>query len=80
MEIKKDAWENFLNNAMDPESNISNFKVPFNILTKKFGQAYMVFCKAMWEANDGVMSETEFIKMNGDMPESFFNKVIKGKK
>ena len=78
MEIKKDAWNNFIKNAMDGESNDSNFKVTFKVLSKKYGRAYIVFCKAMWEANDGVMTENEFIKMNGEMPKPFFDKVIKG--
>lgn len=77
MNVKKQAWDNFINNAMDCESDTSNFKVPFKVLSKKYGQAYIVFCRAMWEANEGVMTEEEFIKMNGNMPKSFFDKVIK---
>ena len=61
---------------MDPESDTSNFKFPFKVMSKKFGQAYIVFCKAMWEANDGIMSEDEFMVMNGGMPRGFFEKVI----
>ena len=78
MNIKNKAWDNFLDNACDFESDTSNFKVSFKVLTKKFGQAYMVFCKEMWKVNEGVMTEEEFRKMNGDMPEGYFNKVIKG--
>jgi len=76
MEVKKQAWDNFIDNAMDPDSDISNFKVPFKVLSKKYGQAYIVFCKAMWEANEGVMSENEFMAMNGGMPRGFFERVI----
>jgi len=77
MEVKKQAWDNFIENAMDPESDSSNFKVPFKVLSKKYGQSYIVFCKAMWEANDDVMTEEEFMKMNGEMPRGFFEKMIK---
>lgn len=76
MEVKKQAWDNFIENAMDPESDTSNFKYPFKVMSKKFGQAYIVFCRAMWEANEGIMTEDEFMVMNGGMPKSFFDKVI----
>jgi|TARA_R110000824_G_scaffold291588_4_gene480113 hypothetical protein len=76
MEVKKDAWDNFIANVMDPESDTSNFKFSFKIMSKKYGQAYIVFCRAMWEANEGVMSEDEFMAMNGEMPRAFFEKVI----
>lgn len=75
MEIKTNAW-NKLIDVMDNESDTSNFKVNFKVLSKKYGQAYIVFCRAMWEANDGVMTEEEFMKMNGNMPKGFFDKVI----
>lgn len=77
MNVKPQAWDAFFKGACDFESDTSNFKVPFKILTKKYGQAYMVFCKEMWKANEDVMSEEEFRTMNGNMPEPFFNKVIK---
>jgi len=76
IEIKKDAWDNFLS-AFDYESDVSNFKYDFKVMTKKYGQAYMTFCKAQWSANEGVQTEEEFMKMNGNMPRSFFEKVVK---
>ena len=75
MEIKKDAWDNFMN-AVDWESDTNNFKYDFKIMSKKYGQAYIVYCKAMWSANEGVQTEDEFCKMNADMPRGFFDKVI----
>ena len=78
MEIKKEAWEKFLD-IMDFESETSNFKISFKDITKKYGNAYIAFCKAQWSANDDVMTEDEFMKMNGDMPRGFFEKNIKGK-
>lgn len=77
MEVKKEAWEKFIG-IMDFESNTSNFKIPFEQITKKYGNAFITFCKAAWSANDDVMTEEEFMKMNGDMPRSFFEKNIKG--
>lgn len=75
MEIKKDAWDNFIS-MMDMESNTSNFKQDFKVLSKKCGQAYIAFCKAMWEANEDVMTEDEFMEMNGNIPRGFFEKLI----
>jgi hypothetical protein len=77
MDIKKDAWDNFIS-AMDYDSDDKNFIYDFKVMTKKYGQAYMEYCKAMWQANDGVQSEDEFMRMNGDIPVGYFNKVIKG--
>lgn len=76
MEVKKDAWDKFINDAMDPDSDTSNFKVDFKVLSKKYGQPYIVFCKEMWKANEGVMTCNEFMKMNGNMPKGFFDSVI----
>lgn len=76
MEIKKGAWDNFMN-AVDWESDTNNFKFPFKIMSKKYGQAYIEYCKAMYIANNEVQTDEDFCKMNADMPIGFFNKVIK---
>ena len=76
MEIKKDAWDNFVT-SFDTKSDISNFKYDFKVMTKKYGQAYMEFCRVQWSANDGAQPEEEFMKMNGNMPKTYFDKVIK---
>lgn len=78
MEVKKEAWEKFIG-IMDFESDTSNFKISFKDITKKYGNAYIFYCRAAWEANDGVLSEEEFIKVNGEMPRGFFEKNIMGK-
>ena len=75
--INDKSWNHFLNSAFDIKSTTSNFKFEFKDLTKKFGQPYMLFCKEMWLANCDVMTSEEFRKFNGNIPESFFNKVIK---
>jgi len=77
IEIKKDAWDKFMA-AIDYDSDTSNFKFDFKHMTKNYGVAYMEYCKAMWQANKDIQTEDEFIKMNGDMPISYFDKVIKG--
>lgn len=77
MNIKGDAWRNFTD-SMDFESDDKNFKYDFKTMTRKYGRAYIEFCKAAWQANDGVMSEEEFMKINADMPRKFFDKTIKG--
>lgn len=76
MEIKKPAWDKFLE-AVDFESDTNNFKYDFKIMTKKYGQAYMEWCRNSWESNYGVQTEEEFCKMNANMSISYFIKVIK---
>ena len=75
-EIKKDAWDNFLT-SIDWESDVNNFKYEFPMMTKKYGQAFMSYCKAQWAANDGQQTEEEFCKMNANMPKKFFDNRIK---
>lgn len=75
-EIKNDAWENFIS-TIDYESDTNNFIYDFKVMSKKYGNAFIGYCKAMWIANGGVQTEEEFCKMNADMPMGFFNKVIK---
>jgi hypothetical protein len=77
MEIKKDAWDKFLE-SMDVESPDSNFKYDFVYMTKKYGVAYIEFCKAAWSANEDVLTEEEFMTMNGGMPRKFFEARVNG--
>ena len=69
-------WNEFIK-IMNAESDDSNFKIDFKNITKKFGREFIMYCKAAWEANEGVMIEEEFCKINGNMPIGFFNKQIK---
>jgi hypothetical protein len=62
--------------AMDFESDIKNWKYPFNIMTKKYGKDFIMMLKAMWVANGDGQSEEEFCEMN-DISNAFFIKVIK---
>jgi len=78
MDIKKDAWDNIIS-VMDFDSDDDNFIHNFKVMTKKYGQAYIAYCRAAWGANDGVQTEEEFCKMNANMPKAFFDKAIKGK-
>ena len=75
--MEDNSYKRFVDEAIDFESNESNFKFKFHVMCKKYGRDYIEFCRAMWQANEDVMTEDEFIKMNGDMPKSFFEKVIK---
>lgn len=75
-EIKGDAWRNFMT-SIDFESDINNFKYDFNIMTKKYGQSYIEYCRAAWIANDNILTEEEFKRINGNIPDSFFNNIIK---
>ena len=76
MEIKKQAWDNFVE-SIDFESDDTNFKYEFKIMTKKYGRAYIEYCKDMWDSTD--MNEDEFCKMNGNIPVGFFkNKIQNG--
>ena len=72
-------YNRMVREAMDCESDTSNFKYDFTHMTKKYGRAYITFCQAMWQANEGVQTEEEFCKMNGNMPMKFFENTIKGK-
>ena len=78
MEIKKQAWDNFME-AVDFESNTNNFKYEFKVMTKKYGQAYMEWCRNVWEINEGTQSKEDFCKMNANMLISYFDKVIMSK-
>lgn len=60
--------------AIDFESDTSNWKYSFKILTKKYGGEFVTLIKAMWEAN--TLADSEFCKLNG-LPIGFFNKIIK---
>ena len=75
--MKKDIEIKRIYEVIDCGGDESNFTIPFNELSKKYGAEYIVLCKAMWQANDNVMTEEEFMKMNGNMPRGFFEKVIK---
>lgn len=72
-----------LSEVMDFDSEDTNFTVPFKTLTKKYGRAYIFYLEAAWAANivDGqpILSEEEFISLNGNPPSGFFEKVIKKK-
>lgn len=62
--------------ALDFESDTSNWKFSFDKMTKKYGREYIEMLKAMWQANGESQTEDEFIIMNG-IPQTFFEKVVK---
>ena len=63
--------------VFDYDNEEKNFTVSFKVLTKKYGLAFKEYAKAAWEANDDILTEEEFTKLNGDMPTAYFRKVIK---
>ncbi len=76
---KQDGWKRFIDEATcNFGEEKSNVKFSFVVLTKKYGRAYIQYLQATWEAADS-MGEAEFIAINGDIPYSFFKKVVKGK-
>ena len=75
--MKKEINIKRIHEVINYEGDESNFTVNFKVLSKKYGAEYIAICQAMWEANDDVMTEDEFMKMNGNMPKGFFEKVIK---
>ena len=62
--------------AMDFESDTSNWKYDFKVMSKRYGRDFIDTMKAMWSANYDVQTEDEFCEMNG-IPKGFFDKVIK---
>jgi len=74
--MKTDIIIKRIHDVIDYQSDSSNFKISFKELTAKYGGEYIALVKAMWQVNDGVLSEEEFMKMNGNMPKNFFDKVI----
>jgi len=72
-EIKGTDWRRFLE-TIDFESDINNFKYDFKIMSKKYGQAFISYCKTMWEVSNQTIEE--FCIMNANMPHGFFNNII----
>jgi hypothetical protein len=65
---------------MDCESDDSNFTIPFGQICKKYGKEYREFCIAAWQANGDCQTEEEFMRINGNMPRGYFDKVVKNGK
>lgn len=63
-------------NYDSPEGS-NSFTVPFKDLTRYFGRDYIQFCADAWAANDGCLTEAEFVVVNGNMPRKFFERTIK---
>ena len=77
--MKKEVIIKRVFEVIDFNDELNNFTISFKELTKKYGMEYIVFCQSMWGANENIMSEDEFMKINGDMPKSFFENTIKNK-
>lgn len=80
METAQEAWNRFCREAtLDnyDEEKQTNLKYSFKKLTSKYGKAYIEYVRTAWAINGGALTKEEFMKINGDMPESFFNKITK---
>lgn len=78
-EINPKDWSRFIAEAMNDEfdeESYSNFNIGFKRLTKRYGSQYIEYCKAAWQANDGILSEEEFCYINGEIPKGFFKSKI----
>lgn len=65
-----------INEAMDFESDIYNWKYPFDKMCKFYGKDFIVLIKVMWDINNDVQTEDEFCTMNS-LPKKFFEQNIK---
>lgn len=74
---KSDNWNRFVREGLlvGEESNV---KFTFKKMSKKFGLCYINYVKAAWEANAGCFTEEEFCVINGNVPQGFFDKKVKG--
>jgi len=75
-DIPNQAWDKFIDETFDKESDTQNFIYPFKVMTKKYGRQYMEYCRASWVTCNSFMSPTEFCAMHANMPIGFFNKRI----
>lgn len=74
--MKIEQWNRFVKEALcNFDECSSNLRFPFSTLTKKYGLAYIEYCRAAWKASDNISAE-EFAFINGNMPQGFFEKVI----
>jgi hypothetical protein len=67
-----------INEAMDFESDIYNWKYPFDKMCRFYGKEFIEIIKVMWDINNDVQTEDDFCKMNG-LSKTFFDKTIKNK-
>lgn len=75
-ELKQDEWNRLVTEGLSDDGQ-SNTRFPFSTMSKKFGLAWLEYCKVAWQANEGCMSEDEFCKINGEIPRKFFETKIK---
>jgi hypothetical protein len=69
-------WTRFVSEATITDGD-TNVKGEFKSLTKKFGLAYIEYCKVAWQANDGCLTEEEFCRINGNIPKGFFDNKVR---
>jgi hypothetical protein len=71
LEIKD--WNRLVEEAFDEYEAETNFKYPFEVLTRRYGKAYIEYSKAAYIAKDS-LSDEEFCRLN-HCPINFLNKI-----
>lgn len=68
-------WNRLVNEGLCYDGQ-SNTRYPFQVMSKKFGRAFIDYLRAAWQANDGCLSDEEFCQLNGGIPASLFQKTV----
>lgn len=76
-EITSDEWSRLVRDGLS-DTGPTNTRFPFSVMSKKFGLAWIEYCKISWLSNEGCLTEIEFCEINGGIPSGFFQKHIKG--
>lgn len=73
-----EGWNRFVTEGLVPDNDEQVTRWDFTKMTKRFGKAYIEYLQAAYQALEGSMSDSEFCKYNGNVPQPFFlNKVKK---
>lgn len=67
-------WNRFVKDGIVINKE-KNTKYDFKKMCKIFGKEYIEYLRASWETN--CLPEKEFLIINGNVPQDFFNKYIK---
>ena len=69
-------WNNFVQTHLDFEGE-NNVKRDFSKITKTAGVPYFEFLRCLWVCVRDTMTEVEFCKMNGNIPQKFFEEKVR---
>ena len=74
---KPNESNRFVREFIDTESDTSNIKGDFAKMSRMCAVPYFEFLRAQWEVSKDIMSEENFCKMNGNVPQKFFEKNVR---